>query len=161
MWYGNVIPDGMGMSYLCGMGMSYQMEWESHTIIIPYHSHTIGMESYQRWNHTIPFIQYHTNTIPYHGMAMPFIPYHTNIIPYHGMAISYHTIHTIPFIEVLSVPPLFLLDSGHSCGFLWNSSGIYQPKFHSCHEIVQFRYLHRNGPRSPVTGMAPESSDRN
>ena len=63
--------------------------------------------------------------------------------------------------EVLSVPPLFLLDSSHSCGFRWNSGGIYQPKFHSCHEIVQFRYLHRNGPRSPVTGMAPESSDRN
>ena len=79
MWYGNVIPDGMGMSYLCGMGMSYQMEWESHTI---------GMESYQRWNHTIPFIQYHTNTISYHGMAIPFIPYHTNI---------YHTIYTIPY----------------------------------------------------------------
>ena len=38
--------------------------------------------------------------------------------------------------EVLSVPPLFLLDSGHSCGFRWNSGGIYQPKFHSCHEIV-------------------------
>ena len=64
-------------------------------------------------------------------------------------------------LEVLSVPPLFLLDSGHSCGFRWNSGGIYQPKFHSCHEIVHFRYLHRNGPRSLVTGMAPESSDRN
>ena len=64
-------------------------------------------------------------------------------------------------VEVLSVPPLFLLDSGHSCGFRWNSGGIYQPKFHSCHEIVQFRYLHRNGPRSPGTGMAPESSDQN
>ena len=39
-------------------------------------------------------------------------------------------------VKVLSVPPLFLLDSGHSCGFRWNSGGIYQPKFHSCHEIV-------------------------
>ena len=97
----------MGMSYLCGMGMSYQMEWESHTIIIPYQSHTIGMESYQRWNHTIPFIQYHTNTIPYHGMAIPFIPYYTNTIPYHGMAIPfipYHSYHiiaiTIPYTEI-------------------------------------------------------------
>ena len=27
VWYENVIPDGMGMSYLCGMAMSYQMEW--------------------------------------------------------------------------------------------------------------------------------------
>ena len=26
--------------------------------------------------------------------------------------------------EVFSVPPLFLLDSSHSCGFLWNSCGI-------------------------------------
>ena len=24
-----------------------------------------------------------------------------------------------------------------------------------------WRYLHRNGPRNPVTGMAPESSDQN
>ena len=78
------------------------------------------MESYQRWNHTIPY-QYnttpwyghtiHTNTIPYHGMAIPFIPiqYHTMVwpyhttpfIPYHSNMIPYHlyqTIYTIPFI---------------------------------------------------------------
>ena len=63
--------------------------------------------------------------------------------------------------EVLSVPPLFLLDSSQSCRFQWNSSRIYQPKFHSCHRIVSFQYLHWNGPQSLVTGMALESSDRN
>ena len=42
-----------------------------------------------------------------------------------------------PFFEVL-VMHIFLPDSGHSGRFQCHSSGIYQPKFHSCHGILIF-----------------------
>ena len=32
-------------------------------------------------------------------------------------------------LEVFIMPHWFLPDSGHSCGFRWHSSGIYQPKY--------------------------------
>ena len=41
--------------------------------------------------------------------------------------------------EVLVMPHIFLPDSGHSGGFRCHSSGICQPKFHSCHGIFIFR----------------------
>ena len=43
-----------------------------------------------------------------------------------------------PFFEVLVMPHIFLPDSGHSGRFQCHSSGIYQPKFHSCHGILIF-----------------------
>ena len=60
--------------------------------------------------------------------------------------------------KVLSVPPLFLLDSSQSCGFWWNSGRIYQLKCHSCHGIVSFWYVHQNGPWTLVTGMEPKNA---
>ena len=63
VWYGNVIPDGMGMSYLWygnvipdGMGIP----WHHTMEMKPYHTmwnhtipdHTMKMES---WSHTIPW----------------------------------------------------------------------------------------------------------
>ena len=54
MWYGNVIPDGMGMSY--------QMEWECHTYVV--------WECHTRWNgNVIPM--WYGNVIP-DGMGIPY-----------------------------------------------------------------------------------------
>ena len=41
--------------------------------------------------------------------------------------------------EVLVMPHIFLPESSHSGGFRCHSSGIYQPKFHSCHGSLIFR----------------------
>ena len=49
------------------------------------------------------------------------------------------TWHTQMGVEVLVMPHIFLQESGHSSGFRCHSSGIYQPKFHSCHGILIFR----------------------
>ena len=46
----------------------------------------------------------------------------------------------------LSDAHIFLPDSGHSSGFQCHSSGIYQPKFHSCHRILIFQSFHQNSP---------------
>ena len=70
--YGNILPDGMGMSYLCGMGMSYlcgmgipyQMEWECRTYVV--------WEYHTRWN---------GNPIPYWNDRNGIIPYHNETIP--------------------------------------------------------------------------------
>ena len=62
-WYGNILPDGMGMSYLCGMGMPYQMEWECHTYVV--------WECHTRWNGNVIPIGY-GNAIP-DGMGMSYL----------------------------------------------------------------------------------------
>ena len=85
MWYGNVIPDGMGMTYLCGMGIPYQMEWE-------YHTRWNGNDIPMWYGNGIPM--WYGNTIP-DGMG---VPYHIGMIgmeSYHTIIKTYHS-HTIP-----------------------------------------------------------------
>ena len=66
MWYENVIPDGMGMSY--------QMEWECHTYVV--------WECHTRWN---------GNVIPmWYGNVIPM--WYENVLP-DGMGIPWH--HTM------------------------------------------------------------------
>ena len=81
-WYGNVIPEGMGMSYLCGVKMWYQMEWECHTYVV--------WKCDTRWNGNPLGSYYGDETIPYHVESYHTRPYHGDrTIPYHVE--SYHT----------------------------------------------------------------------
>ena len=130
MWYGNVIPDGMGMSYQMewechtrwngnvipmwygnvipdGMGMSYQVEWKCHTYVV--------WECHTRWNgNVIPM--WYGNVLP-DGMGIPYHPgmgNHTTLEwechtrwngkPYHiAMGMSYH-FGIIPDISFYTIP---------------------------------------------------------
>ena len=79
MWYGNVIPDGMGIPY------------HNYTIPESYHRNGIipEVESY----HNIHTIPYQYNTIPWYGHIISYHPYHTiYTIPY-----QYNTIPFIPY----------------------------------------------------------------
>ena len=85
MWYGNVIPDGMGMSY--------QMEWECHTYVV--------WESHTRWNgNVIPM--WYGNLIP-DGMGMSYQmewECHTDVVweshtTWNGNPIPHYS-HTMP-----------------------------------------------------------------
>ena len=83
MWYGNVIPDGMGIPWHYTMEIKpYHTMWD-HTIP----GHTMEMEPYHTmWNHTMP------------GHTMEMEPYHTmwnHTIPGHTMEVESWS-HTIP-----------------------------------------------------------------
>ena len=57
---------------------------------------------------------------------------------FHILYINNNSDKLLVLPEVLVMPHIFLPDSGHSSEFQCHSSGIYQPKFHSCHGVLIF-----------------------